>query len=181
MTLTITKDGYIDLMQREAIVLVPYVDGDGWSQGIGSQTNYSADPHRPVRADDPPITVQQAVDWLKVAVDHRMVVIEKKLKVPITDHQATALHSIYYQFGSVALDRITGLFNEGKPMAAMLAFSEFPFGQNRKQTEGHSKRRLCEMAIAMFGYYGEQDKVPVFDGNPRETERRYIDASTLEL
>lgn len=188
----VDRDGYIDILQREAIVLVPYPDDSRLkyqpigpdtlhSQGVGNQTNYSVDPPRAVKADDLPITVEKAVEWLKKAVSSREPAINKALKVQVTQHQFNALHSIYYQFGTKALKRIAGLFNAGRPWAAMLAFSEFPFGQDEVQTEGHSKRRISEMAMGGFAYYDDQEKIPVYDGDPRATPRRYVSAADLEL
>lgn len=189
----VDRDGLIDILQREAIVLVPYPDGKflqgprkgeiKWSQGPGSQVNYNDDPPREVRGDDRPITINEAVEWLKKSVAKREVIINRKLTIPITQHQFNALHSIYYQFGTEALDRIAGLFNESKTWEAILAFAEFPFGQNRKQTSGHSKRRISEIAMAAFGYYDDQDKIPLFETEPYliPSSRRFISASDLEL
>lgn len=190
--LHITRDGYIEILQREAIVLVPYPDGKfgpgprqgepKHSQGVGSQTNWDADPPREVRADDKAITVERAVVWLKKSVEEREQTINRLLEVEITRHQFTAIHSLFYQSGSDEMREVVGLFNKGKPYLAICAFAKFTKDSKGEDSEGLAYRRAGEIAIGAFGYYDDQTRIPVYDSLPSHRRPDYwIDASTLEL
>lgn len=173
-------DALIDTCQREAVVLVPYPDGAGHSQGIGNQWNYNKG--RKVLADDPPITIPEAGLWFKKAVAEREVTINRLLKVEITPHQFGAVHSLFYQAGTDELREVVALFNANRPNLAMCAFAKFTKDGKGEDSEGIAYRRLCEMAAGRFGYYDDQARIPVYESTP--TRRRpdyYIEAKELGL
>jgi GH24 family phage-related lysozyme (muramidase) len=186
----VSRDGYIELMQREAIVLVPYLDDNPnteqleWSQGMGCQTNYRKTPPRPVQEDDEPIDVATALAWLRRSVAEREDLLNKWLSVDVTRGQFDALHSLLYQRGTKAAREIIALFNADKPNLAMCRFAHFPNGASGVDTEGHAMRRLMEICIAFREDYGEQTKVKIYDERPvkgKANQFHVVDVSELPL
>lgn len=173
--------GLIDLVQHEAIVLVPYEDGEyktgprkgqkKYSIAMGSQTPE-------VRADDPPITIPQAFERLRVDVDARCVDVNRRLKVSITQHQFNAIHSLYYQGGSEALNYVADLYNAGKPMAAILAHAKYRYNKG-EPSEGLAARRADEIAVARRGAYGDQTIIRVYDADPKTTKPRLVSVAEV--
>jgi hypothetical protein len=186
----VSRNGYIELIQREAIVLVPYLDDNPnteqleWSQGMGCQTNFRLDPPGPVQEHDPPIDIDTALDWLRRSVTYREFLLNNWLTVDITQGQFDALHSLLYQRGTKATREIIALFNADKPNLAMCRFAHFPNGASGVDTEGHAMRRLMEICIAFREDYGEQKLVKVYDERPvkgKANQFRVVDVSELPL
>lgn len=161
---------------REALVTVAYHDGDNkdgtpkYSIGFGSQT--------PKVSEGDRITVEEAFKRQRAHIADNDAVIGKLLQVIVTQHEWDAISSLYYQSGTVALRRVTALFNLGYPMEAVRAFMEFdealdPTRQEKRRVDGLTKRRIREMILAVDGYYGDISRHLYFDGDPRATPREW--------
>lgn len=176
----VIREALIDICQREAIVRVPYPDGKGHSQGVGNQWNY--DLNRPVQYGDPIISVPRAIEWLKLAVAEREITLNRMLKVEITAHQFSALHSLFYQAGTDELREVAGLFNDRKPNLAMCAFAKFTKNAAGEDSEGIAYRRLCEILSGRFDIYIDQDRIPVYDSVPTKRNPDYfIEVKELDI
>lgn len=192
----VTINGILFKLCREAIVLVPYIDGKyktglligqpKWSQGGGSQTNYSVDPPRAVTGDDPPITLREALRWSLLAIEERERTVNRSLTVDLTPSKFDALVCAFYQKGNVPLPdgriflkTVCGFFNAGDSPRALASFMFFNSGADNVPTDGHTGRRADEIRMA-YGNYGDLSQVSFWaNGNPRTTARSFLKSSEL--
>lgn len=166
-----SSDGAKFIACREALVTVAYIDGqhqDGtpkYSIGFGSQ--------RGLPQPDDKITIADAFLRLREDLDDRDITIGNALKVPVEQREWDAVASLFYQSGSRALSTVSALFNKGEPVAAIYAFAQF--NRNRGEwSDGLTKRRVREMAMAIDGHYGDISQFAFFDGDPRKVIRQYM-------
>jgi GH24 family phage-related lysozyme (muramidase) len=158
------------IAQREAMVSVAYTDGahaDGspkYSIGFGSQTG------NPKPGDR--INIGEALARLRADIAARDITIGKALTVPVTQSEWDALASLYYQAGTSAFSRVAFLFSHGTATYAIRDFINHNFGVDGVQSEGHTKRRIREMIMALDGYYGDLSQFPLYDGDPRKVARQ---------
>jgi lysozyme len=85
--------------------LSAYDDGYGnWTIGFGSTYNY--DLGRPVRKGDK-ITIDQAYKYMRIEIQKITQDINDFVTVPLNGHELTALTSLGYNIGSIALEGST--------------------------------------------------------------------------
>ncbi len=168
---TVTLDGAKAVAVREALVTHAYPDGlykwgplkgqSKWSIGFGSQT--------PVPKEGEIISKAEAFKRLRNDIKSRELILNKKLKVVLSQPAFDALFSLYYQSGNESVDAVVAIWNSGTPEVFGVAeFINWNFGENRIPTIGHTRRRIGEMHTAITGDYGNLSMVQVFAGNPRE-------------
>lgn len=180
----VSPRGLVFKVQREAIVTVPYEDGEWregprkgekkYSIGCGSQTPE-------VYPDDPPLTTPEIIARLRADVAAREVTVNRALKVIVTQGAFDALVSIYYQRGSEPLKAIAELYNSGEPVWAVAKFWDYRSGANGVVTKGHTLRRLREMIMAADDNYGDQTFYPFYNGDPRKVAKELRPVRELGL
>ena len=176
MTITNPQHASIDGIKfiacREALATHAYIDGqhdDGtpkFSIGFGSQTLM------PALGDV--ISIDDAFARLKIDINERELAVNASLAVVVSQSSFDALMSLYYQAGSDALAAVAAMFNNGPPAFAIAEFINWNFGSSRVPTEGHTKRRIREMIMALDDHYGDLTRLPFFEGNPREVPRQWM-------
>ncbi len=170
MNKTTSRNGIIFLACREALVTVAYQDGAHCSIGFGSN-----DPS--LRPGDP-ISVRDAFARLKRDIAARETILNRALKVEVSQQQFDALLDFYYQNGNKPDGRgrpgfahMMGLVNAGKFEDAAAYFPECDRNSAGEQSAGLHKRRVLEQAIFLRGDYGDLSIIPFWRGNPRTTAR----------
>lgn len=103
-----------------------------------------------VRADSPPMTLDQANERLGELLAALLASIRRAVAVPITDHMAAALASFAYNVGFPALERSTLLacLNAGELARAVACFGAWDMA-NGIVVGGLVRRRMAEKALAM--------------------------------
>src|SRR6476659_2848064 len=104
--MSLSRNGLLQLAGFEALVLTAYKDGEHHSIGFGSND--------PKLKPGDTITAKEAFTRLKADVAKREPIVNKALKVPVTQHQFDALFSLYYQGGSDGLKAVADLINAGE-------------------------------------------------------------------
>lgn len=102
----ISSKGLRLIESQEGLVLHPYRDSAGvWTIGYGSTF---LEDGTPVRADDPDITKERAVELLEHYVNTLIIpVLNSFVKVTLNQNQVDALCSFTYNEGSGAFERST--------------------------------------------------------------------------
>lgn len=166
----LSRNGYIFLGCREAIVLVAYPDGPHLSIGCGSN-----DPS--LRPGDT-ITVKEAFERLKRDVAAREAIVNRMLKVAVSQQQFDALFDLYYQNGNKpdgqgrrGFDHMAGLINAGRFDDAAAYFPECCRNSAGESKDGLRKRRMMEQAVFLRGDYGDLSAIPIWRGDPHTTLR----------
>lgn len=168
----VTLNGAKFVVRREAIVLVAYHDGkheDGslkYSIGAGSQT--------PTVKPGDRITLEEGFARLRADIATRELILNRLLKVRISDHAFDALFSLFYQAGTAAARGVADVFNSRGEVWAAAEFIRYNHGADKVPSEGHTIRRIREMSLVVDGNYGDLSEVLVIDGDPRNraTPRR---------
>ena len=154
--------GMLFIARREAMVLVPYMDGTHVSVGFGRNNP------QPVPTK---ITPQQAVRWLIEDIRDREEVVNRSLSKEVTQNEFDALLSAYYQGGSRNLHPLAQAINDDDDRST--AIEMFPLLNTNRAGEpkpGLTKRRLMEQAIFRDADYGQLLPLPMWEGDPRTTQ-----------
>lgn len=166
-----SRNGLLFIARREAGVLVPYPDGWNkqanrklFSQGIGHS---DAD----LTADSPPITIPEMFARFKQDVAERDLVLGRRIKVPVEQHQWDALASLHFQSGNRYVWEIVALINDGKWDEAGQTFLLCDANLAGERKKGLAKRRIAEHILFNTGEYGELSPIPFWRGDPRTTKR----------
>jgi lysozyme len=159
---------------REAVVLSAYPDGPHHSIGCGHN-----DPS--LKLGDR-ITVQRAFELLRQDVASREAIVNRSVKVPLSQQQFDALLDLYYQngnkkdvHGKPGWTHVVGLLNAGDYAGAAAYLPDCRCNSAGKEIGGLRKRREMEQAIFLRGDYGDLSSVPFYPGDPKTTsQRRYV-------
>src|SRR5215203_5906694 len=166
-------EGMKFIVGREALVTVAHADGMHKSGPLAGQPKLSIG----FGSQDPPpkegdvISIDEAFERLQKNLDTRDETINKLLTVEVKQQEFDAVSSLFYQNGSASLKHVTSLFNEGKPIRAVWAFTEYPFGEDKVFSDGIAKRRAREMSMAFDGVYLDSEAFLYFDGQPRGPDK----------
>jgi len=167
----LSRNGTIFLACREAIVTVAYQDGPHCSIGMGSND--------PSLKPGDAITVKEAFARLKRDVASREAIVNRLLKVPVSQQQFDALFDLYYQNGNKpdgqgrrGFDHMASLINARDFGAAAAYFPECDRNSAGQQMAGLHKRRVLEQAVFLRGDYGDLSTVPFWPGDPKTTPRQ---------
>jgi GH24 family phage-related lysozyme (muramidase) len=166
-----TWKGIAFIANREALVTTAYPDGfydDGtqkWSIGYGSQT--------PTVHEGDTITVDEAIQRLKVDVEEREKDVARLVPATLPPHQFDALVSLYYQTGYKRMKAVAKLLSENDVIEAgrlMLSDDYITIKDNKtkkwRRSKGLFARRAREAALIASGEYGDLSTVPYWDGPP---------------
>jgi lysozyme len=174
MALTFSRNGVLFLACREALVTVAYEDGAHMSVGFGSN-----DPN--LEPGDT-VTFKEAFARLKRDVAARETIVNRAIKVPVSQQQFDALFDLYYQNGNKhdaqgrpGWTHMMSLINAGDFDGAAAYFPECRCNSAGEEKEGLRKRRVMEQGIFLRGDYGDLSSVPFYPGNPHTTpQKRYV-------
>lgn len=136
----ITDEGFHLIKRYEGLMLKPYkCPGGYWTIGYGRVIK---------NPDHPPITKEQAIEFLIEDIERFEKKVLRQVKVPITQNQLSALVSFTYNTGAGALQRSTLLrkLNRGDYEGAAAEFRRWKFAGGKVQ-RGLIKRRAAEAAI----------------------------------
>lgn len=172
-----TQRGLHFIAMREADVLVPYKDGDGYSQGLG---RYGVSP------DAPEISIEKSFEWFLEDIAERETQLNALLKPTGYDSdflrswEWDALMSVLYNAGAGNLRKsavIPLLANSrfGRAAEALLSV--------KAPTPGLYGRRLMERDMFLNASYGELGKIKLYNVAPvkgQNTPYEWIDFPTLE-
>lgn len=137
-------------------------DGTPWTIGYG-QTRIN---NRPVRKGDT-ITEPEAYAWMKAELDRVSGVVERLVKVPLTDNQHGALVSFTYNVGDKAFQTSTllRLLNQGDYGAVPAQLARWNKNDG-KVMKGLTNRRAAEAGLWARGEYVASNDVAAKPGNP---------------
>jgi GH24 family phage-related lysozyme (muramidase) len=161
-----SRDCILWIAGREALVLVAYEDGDDdgvprYSIGFGDNSAKPGDKTTPKEA------------WKKLVANirYREKVINKLLKRPVTQHQYDSIMEAYYQGGTRNLEPLAELVNAGEAYKIPEKLPSLDTNKKGEHKEGLKMRRQLSAKIAKNGDYGQLFPIPMYNGNPRKTER----------
>ncbi|MGE8128984.1 lysozyme [Methylobacterium sp. NPDC080182] len=172
---TVSRNGVLFIANREALVLTAYSDGPHPSIGFGSNS--------PALRVGDTITVPDAFRLLRKDIASREPGLNKRIRVPLEQHQYDALFSLHYQSGNryMPVDPreagderpdILRLLNAGRLNDAAAAWPDCDANLAGQRQEGLRKRRILEQAVFLRGDYGQLDPLPYWPGDPRTTKRQ---------
>ena len=167
----LSRNGAIFLACREAIVTVAYQDGQHCSIGMGSND--------PSLKPGDTITVKEAFERLKRDVAAREAIVNRMLKVAVSQQQYDALFDLYYQNGNKpdgagrrGFDHMASLINARKFEDAAAYFPQCDRNSAGEPKDGLRKRRMMEQAVFLRGDYGDLSTIPLYLGDPRIVPRQ---------
>lgn len=165
MVRSYSREGYIFTTCREALVTVAYPDGPNHSIGVGSND--------PALKPGDTITVKEAFERLKRDIAAREDIVNRALKVEVSQQQFDALLDLYYQNGNKldihgrrGFDAIMALMNVGQFAEAAAYLPNICLNSKGVKIDGLRKRRLMEQAIFLRGDYGDLSTIPLYRGDP---------------
>jgi GH24 family phage-related lysozyme (muramidase) len=166
-----SRSGKLFRCCREAMVLTAYQDGRHCSIGFGSNS-----PH--LRLGDT-ITVAEAFVLLNRDTAERDEILNRALKVRLTQVQYDALGSFYYQNGNKpdaqgrpGFSTLVGMLNGGRVAEAAAALPGWDRNSAGEALPGLRRRRLLEQALFTKGDYGDLSEIPFWPGDPKTTLRQ---------
>jgi GH24 family phage-related lysozyme (muramidase) len=172
MAMATSRNGLLFVGNREALVLTAYQDGKHCSVGFGSNS--------PALRLGDTISVRDAFALLKRDIAEREKILNRAIKVSVSQQQWDALISFYYQNGQKpdgqgrrGFDHMAGLINAGKFDEAAAYFPECDRNSAGEQKAGLRKRRLLEQAVFLRGDYGDLDPLPYWPGAPVGPPKQY--------
>lgn len=140
--MTLSKQGYLELADREGLATTPYLDSVGVKTvGIGQTISDIKDlPSWPWTKS---ISAEEAVNLYKKSLQKYIDAVNKALKVPVTQNQFDALVSITYNIGtggmagSTFMKRINASAPVAQVVAAILMWNKPPeiMGRRRKEAD----------------------------------------------
>jgi len=178
----VSREGALQIAQREAFVPVAYPDGwhdpktKRWPKySIGFGDNMAK------RGDM--IELKEAFEHFNLALAERAAIVLKKVKVDLTQQQLDALVSLYYQGGNLKLDPMARLLNAGDYDGAAALFLDDKMATNKdgEFMPGLKERRKREHAIFTKGEYGDIGWVWRYAGNPAAGRRERYDVQEGDL
>ena len=145
-----SDNGIHFLIQEEGMVLKPYLCPAGVPTiGVGCTyypagwNNDLSHKSRKVKITDPPITKEQAIELLKLALMHFEQQVTRLMRDDINQHQFDALVSLCFNIGTTAFDNSTVLkmvnANPNDP-AIQQAFEAWKFSAGKPILSGRRKR-----------------------------------------
>lgn len=154
------------LCTEEACVLVPYPDGPHMSVGFGHN-----DPN--LTPNDPPITVQQAIDLLIADLAPREAAVSKMFAVPVLQQEFDAIFDAYYNKGS-QVRPVVNFINEGRKGEAIDLLRTINRNASGQYMAGLARRREREINIFLHGDYGDLSKMKLWRGDPHKSPPEII-------
>lgn len=159
-----SRNGYLSIAKREALVLVAYPDPTWDSPSIGFGHN-----DKTLKQGDT-ITIPEAFTLLKNDVAARAVDLDRWLKVPVSQQQFDALISFYYEYGTKGstVQSTIEMLNQ-RNMAAVATYFVGACISNGSFSLGLLVRRIEELLIFFAGIYTDIGTCSLFTGLPAST------------
>lgn len=146
-TMKVSKEGLMELIGHEAIVLTRYKDSVGvWTLGIGHTK--AAGPPNPATFDGE-MTVKQAVELFAKDIAAYARDVNSALKVTVSQTEFDALVSFHFNTGAIKRASLTKSLNGGDRKKAAEQF------MNWKKPPEIMKRRKKEQKLFAKGEYSE--------------------------
>jgi GH24 family phage-related lysozyme (muramidase) len=162
VALTLDRDGVLLIAHSEAMVLVPYQDGEHRSIGLGSN-----DPNLGLFDK---ITVADGFARFRRDIEPRLKYLSGMLRVPVTQNQFNALFSTYYQSGNRVAPFLVALVNAKAPPQVVAECYVIPsFCTNKAGVfkPGLEKRRQLEARVfANAEYPPNMDLIKLWRSDP---------------
>ncbi len=170
---SVSKNGIMFIARREGLVLTAYPDGDHMSIGFGH--------NNPKLSPGDTITAKRAFELLSEDIQKREPMVNKYLKVPVTQGQFDALFSLYYQGGTDGLEAVASYINKNDLQGAAKEFLMWDTNAKGKRIPGLLKRRGLEVAIFLAEEYGSVNPIPYWPGDPHKTKMQQYTLSEGDL
>lgn len=126
-----------------------------------------------LKPDDPPITVQQAIDLLIADLAPREAAVSKMFSVPVLQQEFDAILDAYYNKGNLVRP-VVRLINEGRKSDALDQLLTINRDASGTYRAGLARRRQREVEIFLHGDYGDISKMKLWRGDPHKTAPEII-------
>ena len=152
-------NGLCYIAREEAIVLVPYLDGKYYAQGVGHN-----DPL--LTAESPAKTLEEVWAEFRQGLIPREKTVNNWLKVTAHQNEFDCFVSSYLNAGS-KVKGVVDLFNKGDKLEAMALLVSFNrISKTGQFSPGLARRRVREMQIFLKADYGDLSTVKLWTTDP---------------
>lgn len=156
--MNLSRDGAMELIGHEAIVLTRYRDSVGiWTIGVG-HTKAAGEPD-PVKVTAA-LTLKQVFDLFERDVAHYVADVNAALKVAVSQPQFDALVSFHYNTGAIRKASLTQRLNAGDVAGAAKGFMAYV---KPKEVIG---RRTKEHDLFATGTYANHGMATILPATP---------------
>lgn len=157
-TMKVSKEGLMELIGHEAIVLTPYKDVVGvWTIGVGHTKN--AGPPDPKNHKG--LTVKEAVALFEKDVAKFAKDVNAAVKVAVSQTEFDALVSFHFNTGAIRRASLVKSLNAGKRDKAAVEF------MNWKKPPAIEKRRKKEQKLFAKGAYSENGEASLIPADAK--------------
>lgn len=155
--MNLSREGAMELIGHEAIVLTRYLDSVGvWTIGVG-HTKAAGNPD-PEKFRDA-LTIQETFDLFEHDVRRYADDVNSVLKVHVTQQQFDALVSFHFNTGAIRRALLVKRINDGDMNAAALGFMAWV------KPVAVTKRRMKERNLFETGKYANKGMVNIYPAN----------------